>query len=252
MDNNGSSQNGCRLANVVRNGSNLSGIVVLVGLMVLLAGCEGQPTAKHAETGTTAVTPAYEGTIVAVGDSLTAGLGVDENQAYPAQLARRLVTDGHNFRVVNAGVSGETSSGALARIEWVVSSLEPDIVILETGANDGLRGLDPALLESNLKELVVRLKVHGIQVILAGMLMLPNLGPEYTRAFAEIYPRVADELDVMLIPFFLEGVAGEVNMNQPDRLHPTVKGYTRIVDTIYPYVISAVERHRDKMSGSSK
>lgn len=252
MDNDGSNRNGCRLANMKNTGANLRGILVLVGLMVLLAGCEGQPPARHVETGTTAVTPAYKGTIVAVGDSLTAGLGVDENQAYPAQLARRLVAAGHNYRVVNAGVSGETSSGALARIEWVVSSLEPDIVILETGANDGLRGLDPALLESNLKELVVRLKGHGIQVILAGMLMLPNLGPEYTRAFAEIYPRVADELDVLLIPFFLEGVAGTVNMNQPDRLHPTAKGYARIVETIYPVVITAIERHQATIAGSSE
>jgi acyl-CoA thioesterase I len=224
----------------------LAVIVLLAGLCLALIGCD-QKTPKDS-SDTTMQTPAlaYAGTIVAVGDSLTAGLGVAEDQAYPARLARRLRSDGYNYRVVNAGVSGETSSGALSRIEWVISSLKPDIVILETGANDGLRGLDPDLLESNLDRLVGRLQAAHIQVILAGMRMLPNLGPEYTRAFSAIYPRIAKKYGVILIPFFLEGVAGKDRLNQADKLHPTGEGYARIVKTLYPYVIEAIQRREGK------
>jgi acyl-CoA thioesterase-1 len=146
--------------------------------------------------------------------------------------------------VINAGVSGETSSGALSRIGWVVSSLAPDIVILATGANDGLRGLDPELLKANLDRLVSTLTAQNIQVILGGMLMLPNLGPDYTRAFSEIYPQIAERHGVLFIPFFLEGVAGMAHLNQPDRLHPTAKGYARVVETVLPYVVAAIERHK--------
>ena len=214
-----------------------------MGIWVALIACSPEQPVNKTIDGGQPTMPAYAGTIVAVGDSLTAGLGVPEHQAYPAQLARRLNADGHSYQVINAGVSGETSSGAVSRIEWVISSLSPDIVILETGANDGLRGLDPNLLQSNLDLLVSTLKASNIQVILAGMLMLPNLGPDYTRAFAEIYPRIADKHGVIFIPFFLDGVAGKPHLNQPDRLHPTAEGYARIVETVYPYVITAIERH---------
>jgi acyl-CoA thioesterase I len=213
-----------------------------LGLVVV--GCSEKQPAEQAQTSPPA--PVYAGTIVAVGDSLTAGLVVDADQAYPAQLARRLHADGHNYRVVNAGVSGETSSGALSRIEWVISSLAPDIVILETGANDGLRGIDPALLEDNLDRLAAILKAHDIEVILAGMLMLPNLGPDYTRAFSRIYPRIAKKYNLILIPFFLEGVAGKADLNQSDRMHPTPKGYSIITQTVYPYVLDAIDRLRHR------
>ncbi|WP_319522910.1 arylesterase [uncultured Desulfosarcina sp.] len=218
--------------------------LLMIGLGLLVAGCNQEPTTQTPAPVVKAPAPAYEGTIVAVGDSLTAGLGVDEDMAYPAQLERRLKVDRYDFRVVNAGVSGETSSGALARIDWVIASLQPDIVILETGANDGLRGLDPDLLLSNLDRLVDRLKSQNIQVILAGMQMLPNLGPDYIRAFADIYPRIADKHGILLIPFFLEGVAGRPELNQDDRMHPTAEGYARIVETVYPTVVTAIQRHR--------
>lgn len=191
----------------------------------------------------------YEGTIVAVGDSLTAGLGVDEQQAYPAQLARKLQADGYHFEVINAGVSGETSSGALSRIQWVISSLRPDIIILETGANDGLRGLDTSLLQSNLDQLLIQIKAHNIKVVLAGMLMLPNLGPEYGRAFADIYPRAAEKHQAVFMPFFLEGVAGRSHLNRPDKLHPNAQGYSRIVENLYPYVLKAIEAYRSNELG---
>ena len=219
-------------------------VFLLISIGYFLLGCSQESPVETAVVVNQPPAPAYAGTIVAVGDSLTAGLGVAEDQAYPAQLARRLHAGGYHYQVINAGVSGETSSGALSRIEWVISSLRPDIVILETGANDGLRGLDPDLLKSNLDRLVSTLTARNIQVIMAGMLMLPNLGPEYTRAFADIYPKIAQKHGVFFIPFFLDGVAGEAHLNQPDKLHPTSDGYARIVETVYPYVVRAIERHK--------
>lgn len=218
--------------------------LLLISIGFFLLGCTQEQPVEPTVVAPQPPAPVYEGTIVAVGDSLTAGLGVPEDLAYPAQLARRLQAAGHNYRVVNAGVSGETSSGTLSRIEWVISSLAPDIVILETGANDGLRGLDPNLLQTNLDALVEILTARDIQVILAGMLMLPNLGPDYTRAFAEIYPQAAEKHDVLFIPFFLDGVAGNADLNQADQLHPTADGYTRIVETVFPYVVTAIDRHQ--------
>ena len=221
---------------------NRAWVVLLMALIV--SGCNSNSTGAGHQSETAEPQPVYEGTIVAVGDSLTAGLGVAEDEAYPAQLARKLRAGGYAFKVVNAGVSGETSSGALARIQWVISSLKPDIVILETGANDGLRGLDPDLLNSNLDQLLTVLKAADIQVILAGMRMLPNLGPDYVRAFDDIYPRMARKHHVILMPFVLEDVAGRPELNRSDKMHPNAKGYTRMVDNLYPYVLKAIEAFR--------
>ncbi|MGD8702365.1 MAG: arylesterase [Desulfosarcina sp.] len=218
--------------------------LMLVGIGLIAFGYDqGRATEEQAAVIQTPAA-AREGTIVAIGDSLTAGLGVAEDQAYPAQLAQRLKADGYNYRVVNAGVSGETSSGTLSRLRWVISSLNPDIVILVTGANDGLRGLDPNLLQANLDQIIQTLTDHQIHVVMAGMLMLPNLGPDYTDAFAQIYPRIAKKHGVIFVPFFLDGVAGNSALNQADRLHPTADGYARVVKTIYPSVIEAIERHQ--------
>jgi acyl-CoA thioesterase-1 len=183
----------------------------------------------------------YEGTIVAMGDSLTAGLGVPEEQAWPYLLERRLHADGHKYRVVNAGISGETSSGALSRVEWTLT-LEPDIVILETGANDGLRGIDPGLTRDNIEKIILALKERGVTVVLAGMRMVTNLGEDYTMEFATIYPELAASHDVILIPFFLEGMAADPALNQPDGIHPTGEGYRVVTDHIYPYVLKAIVR----------
>jgi acyl-CoA thioesterase-1 len=221
----------------------MTGWILFASLLVL--GCGQEPPVEKVASALPTAGPVYDGTIVAMGNSLTAGLGVPEDQAYPAQLARRLKAAGYNYRVVNAGISGETSSGALSRIRWVVSSLKPDIVILETGANDGLRGLDPELLETNLDQLVGFLAGRNIQVILAGMRMLPNLGPAYSQAFDDIYPRIAAKHGVIFIPFFLEGVAGRPDLNQDDRLHPNADGYARIVNTVYPHVVAAIGRRTD-------
>jgi len=189
-----------------------------------------------------------EGTIVAVGDSLTAGLGVAETLAYPAQLERKLATAGLPYRVINAGVSGETSSGALSRIHWILR-LKPDIVILETGANDGLRGVDPSLTRKNIEDILRILQGAHVSVVIAGMQMVTNLGPEYTKAFRRIYPEAAKVFRVPLIPFFLEGVAGQSALNQPDGIHPTAEGYKIVTETVYPYVVQTI-REREKSRGS--
>jgi acyl-CoA thioesterase-1 len=224
--------------------------LLLTALVVVIACCDAQPKTDATPSAKATRQAAVEGTIVAVGDSLTAGLRVPEEKAYPAVLARKLEADGYAYRVVNAGVSGETSSGALSRIDWVIASLNPDIVILETGANDGLRGIDPKLLEANLDEICTRLKAKNIEVLLAGMKMLPNLGPEYTKAFAAVYPKMARKHDLVFMPFILKDVAGDPSLNQSDRLHPTAQGYARIADNIYPYVLQTIERHRAKKRAS--
>ncbi len=221
-------------------------ILIFGGCFLLFAGCRQEPSLEEPVRVAQERSGSFEGTIVAMGDSLTEGLGVADLHTYPAQLESRLMADGYDFQVINAGVSGETSSGALSRINWVISTLKPDIVILETGANDGLRGIDPNILFRNLDQMVAILKENKIKVVLAGMQMLPSLGPEYTQAFMRIYPPIAKKHDIILIPFFLEGVAGNPQFNQADQLHPTENGYRRILDTIYPYIIRSIERYRSQ------
>ncbi|MCU0587947.1 MAG: arylesterase [Syntrophobacteraceae bacterium] len=184
-----------------------------------------------------------EGTIVAFGDSLTQGYVLPGQDAYPAQLERRLRSEGFPFCVVNAGVNGETSSGALSRVSWILR-MKPDIVILETGANDGFRGIAPEVIEGNISEIVRILKEKQVIVVLAGMQMLSNLGPDYTTAFRNIYPRVAQRHGVIHIPFFLEGVAGEHALNLPDGIHPTSQGYAIVVSNVWPHVIEAIRSLR--------
>jgi len=184
-----------------------------------------------------------EGTIVAMGDSLTAGLGVPARDAYPAQLERKLKEAGYRWQVINAGISGETTSGALSRIDWLMR-LKPDVVILETGANDGLRGVDTRLTRSNVDRIVGKLQERGVTVVLAGMQMVKNLGPGYVADFTDIYPSVAKKRHLILIPFFLAKVAGVPSLNQADGIHPRAEGYRIVTDTVYPYVVQAIERHK--------
>jgi acyl-CoA thioesterase-1 len=217
--------------------------MTLAVFLFIVFGCSEEPSFDNTTSIEKRTEPLIKGTIVAVGDSLTAGLGLDESQAYPALLEKKLNSEGYPFNVINAGFSGETSSGTLSRIHWVLSTLKPDIIILETGANDGLRGIDPNLLRKNLDEIVSIIKANNIDIILAGMKMFPNLGPEYTPAFSKVYPEIAQKHEIPLIPFFLEGVAGQTQFNQRDRIHPNPEGTLRIVDHIYPYVLKSVKKH---------
>jgi acyl-CoA thioesterase-1 len=179
--------------------------------------------------------------LVALGDSLTAGYGLPQDAAFPAVLERALKKRGHTVEVVNAGVSGDTSSGGLERLAWSVPD-DVDGVILELGANDMLRGLDPAITRRNIEATVERLKNRGIPVLLAGMYASRNLGPDYVRTFDSIYPDIAEKHDLVLYPFFLDGVAGERSLNLPDGLHPTAKGVERIVERILPTVETFLAR----------
>jgi acyl-CoA thioesterase I len=183
------------------------------------------------------------GTIVAVGDSLTAGFGVAPDESYPALLERKLREAGHDYRVFNAGINGEKSGEALARIDRILSQ-EPDIVILQTGTNDGLRGVAPEEMKGNIQAIVRALAVQGITVVLAGMENLKRRKGDYDGVFARTYPEIAEDEDVILIPLFLAGVAGNPGLNRGDGIHPTAEGYRIVVETAYPFVVEAIERTR--------
>jgi len=171
--------------------------------------------------------------IVAFGDSLTAGLGVPPDESYPSQLQRRLDAAGYRYRVINAGVSGETTAGGVRRVDWVLRD-RPTVVILELGANDGLRGLDLSQTRANLEEIIRRLQAAGVTVVLAGMKLPPNYGEEYASRFAAIYSDLAHQYRLPFMSFFLEGVATQPGLNQEDGIHPTGAGYRIIVDRLLP------------------
>lgn len=173
--------------------------------------------------------------IVAFGDSLTAGLGLSEKDAFPVKLQAALKAKGHDVEVINAGVSGDTASGGLARLDWSVPD-RTGAVILELGANDALRGVEPAATRKALDDTIRRLKSRNIPVLLAGMQAPRNMGPDYIAAFDRIYPELAKEHGVLFYPFFLEGVAARSQLNQRDGIHPTAEGVEVIVRGILPYV----------------
>lgn len=222
---------------------------VILLLAVAIGGCDNigspppkiQGTSVDARPGTKSPPPSNaavrldERIIVAFGNSLTAGLGVTPADSYPAQLQEKLVLAGYRYRVINAGVSGDTTAGALRRLDWVLKS-KPEIVIIELGANDGLRGLDLKETRANLEQIVQRVLAAGAIVVLAGMKLPPNYGPEYTRAFQNIYTDIAKAYNVAVFPFFLEGVATKTNLNQADGIHPTGAGYTIVVTNLWPIV----------------
>jgi acyl-CoA thioesterase-1 len=184
--------------------------------------------------------------IVAFGDSLTAGLGVNRDDSYPAQLQRRLIELDYRYRVINAGVSGETTAGGLRRVPWVLGS-KPDVVILELGGNDGLRGLSLEQTKHNLSRIIEQLRQAGTTIILAGMKLPPNYGQDYIRGFESIYPDLARRYDLAFIPFFLEGVAASAALNQADGIHPTREGYRIVVEQVLQ-VLGPVLRARAQKS----
>ncbi len=218
----------------------------LVVIGCLVAGCGAPP----ADSGPTAADqPATEKPaaprpaaaeddrplVVFLGDSLTAGLGLDEQQAYPARVAELLRAEGTPVRVVNAGVSGDTTAGGLRRLDWLLRQ-EPDVLVVGLGANDGLRALAPEATEDNLRQIITRARSAGTRVLLAGMQVPPNYGPDFATGFAEIFPRLAEELQVPLIPFLLEGVAAVPELNQADGIHPNVAGQRRVAEGVLPHL----------------
>jgi acyl-CoA thioesterase-1 len=192
------------------------------------------PTATPARSSAAAPAVAAVGPRVAfLGDSLTAGLGVDADQAFPAVVARQLAAEGLAVRLVNAGVSGDTTAGGVSRLDWILRQV-PDVLVLGLGGNDGLRGLDLAQTEANLRQIITRAKAAGAEVLLLGMRMPPSHGPEYAKGFGELYPRLARELSVPLVPFLLEGVGGDPERNQADGIHPDVEGHKLLAKNVLP------------------
>jgi acyl-CoA thioesterase-1 len=179
--------------------------------------------------------------LVVLGDSLSAGYGLPQSAAFPAVLERALRARGHQVEIANAGVSGDTSSGGLDRLEWSVPD-GTDGVIVELGANDMLRGLDPTITRRSIEGIVERLKARHIPVMLAGMYASRNLGPDYVKAFDALYPEIAQKHGLVLYPFFLDGVAGDRALNLPDGIHPSAKGVEAIVERILPTVETFLAR----------
>ena len=179
--------------------------------------------------------------IVAFGDSLLAGFGLRANESFPAQLENALKKRGHEVEIANAGVSGDTTTGGLARLDWSIQD-GTEAVILVLGANDMLRGFEPSLTRKNLDEMIRRLKARKIEVLVGGMRAAPNLGAEYAAKFDSIYAELAKEHDVLIYPFFLDGVAGQRDLNMSDGIHPTPKGVSLVVERILPSVESLLER----------
>jgi acyl-CoA thioesterase I len=184
---------------------------------------------------------ARERVIVAFGDSLTAGLGVPADQTYPALLGERLRREGYEYRVVNAGVSGDTTAGGLRRVGWALR-LEPEVVILELGVNDALRGQSLASVRGNLDELVRRFQAAGARVLVAGMRLPPNYGTRYAEDFRRLFGEVARARNTPLMPFFLEGVGAVPRLNQADGIHPTAEGYAVVVERLWPHLQPLLRR----------
>jgi acyl-CoA thioesterase-1 len=178
--------------------------------------------------------------VLAFGDSLTAGLGLPAGEAFPARLEARLRGEGIAVNIVNAGVSGDTTTDGLARLAWALAD-KPDFVILALGANDALRGIAPTLVRANLDQMIVRIQASGAKLLLLGMLAPPDWGADYKKAFDSIYPELAKAHDVPLYPFILEGVAMDPQLNQPDGLHPNPRGVAIMVDHVAPLLAQLIE-----------
>ncbi len=235
--------------------------LLLPWLVLTLLGCGGSdpvPSPRPAPSTEIGATSAPEVSVVAedsaepsrqpeaeaikvlfLGDSLSAGFGLASEEAFPALIGELLAQQGIAVEVINAGVSGDTSAGGLARIGWLLRQ-HPDVVVVELGGNDGLRGLAPEVTEENLRQTIQRIQAAGAQVLLAGMQMPPNYGADYQRRFAALYPKLAKELDVALIPFLLEGVGGDPNLNQADGIHPTAEGQRLVAQTVAHHLAKMV------------
>lgn len=223
--------------------------IIIAFLTVTLTGCDGQQPRSRSDTGARPEGPAERSlpprapersdarTILFVGTSLTAGYGVGAELAYPALLQQMIDSAGLPFRVVNAGISGETSAGGLRRIEWSLQQ-PADVLVLELGANDALRGLDPAHMRSNLAAILTRARTVNprIAIVIVGMEAPPNLGDSYTRRFRAVFTDLAREYDAALVPFLLEGVAGDPSLNLEDGIHPNVEGHRILARTVWAVV----------------
>lgn len=217
----------------------LSLLINLFASAVLLSSCGSQSEQKQAEVSTadSAGVAEKQKTILFFGNSLTAGYGIDQEDAFAGLTQARIDSLGKDYRVINGGLSGETTAGGLSRLDWFLED-EPYIFVLELGGNDGLRGIQLSETKSNLLAIIdkVSAKYPDTKIILAGMQIPPNMGLEYTEEFKAIYPDVAAEKNVTLIPFLLEGVAGNPELNLPDGIHPTEEGHKIVMETVWPFI----------------
>src|SRR5437773_4666117 len=215
--------------------------IILLALAAPAPACRPSPSSSPAPTpsvvggNTAAPAPAADmPAVVFLGDSLTAGYGLDPDQAYPALIQRKIDEAGLRYRVVNAGVSGETSAGARRRVEWLLAQ-PVAVLVVETGGNDGLRGQDPSATAENIQAIIDRARrpPSPAKIVLVGMESLPNYGADYARRFHGIYPQLAKKNGVVLIPFLLDGVAGVPSLNQADGIHPTAEGQQKLAETVW-------------------
>ena len=180
--------------------------------------------------------------IIAFGDSLTAGFGLEEIESYPYLLQQRLKADGHDYEVVNAGVSGDTSLGGLERIDWTLETDNAKILILELGANDLLRGVPPEKMKDNLDRIIQKAKAKNVEVLLCGMIAPPTMGAQYQRAFSDAFPDLAEKHDVEYVPFLLDGIALDKELNQADGIHPNAKGTRMMTENVYTELKPMLQR----------
>jgi acyl-CoA thioesterase-1 len=222
-------------------------------ILALLLGC-GEPVEKPALVATSdqprevsearedATLDAEDRVLIAfLGDSLSAGMGVEEDEAFPMLIQGRLRELGWSVDVLNAGVSGDTTAGGVSRLKWILRQ-DPQIVVVELGANDGLRGMSVEMTEANLRQMIVGAEEAGARVLLAGMMVPPNYGAEYAKRFNAVFPSLAAELDVELVPFLLRGVAAQPELNLADGIHPNPAGHLRVADTLVPYLDSMLRQ----------
>lgn len=240
----------------------ISCIFSVVTFILLLTACGSEPkTAERPQAPDTsartsevqqppeASAPAVDDGILFFGDSITAGLGVSADQAFPSLIQAKIDSLGWSFEVVTAGVSGETTAGGLRRISWVMTD-GIDVMVLELGGNDGLRGVPVKTTRSNLSAIIDSARaVHSdVRVLLAGMQVPPNLGPQYTQAFKNMYPEIASEKNVEMIPFLLEDVGGNPRLNQPDGIHPNAKGHRKLAATVWKHLKPVLQELRQQKS----
>ena len=227
----------------MRRNASAAAIALALGGVLACGGVDNSTSTTSGSAASTATTTSAvkRPQVVVFGDSLTAGLGLDPTQAYPALLQQRIDAAGYHYEVVNAGVSGDTSAGGVSRIDWV---LGPDVrvLIVAFGGNDGLRGLPVDELKHNLAEIIHRAKTKHVAVVLAGMEAPPNLGKAYTDGFRGVYSSLAREEQIALVPFLLAGVAGVASLNQPDGIHPTAEGARIAADNVWPALEPLLER----------
>lgn len=214
----------------------LKAATAALALTLLVAAAPRPPT----KPSPPAATPTR---ILVLGDSIAAGYGLPPDRGFPARLQAKLNAEGHDVKVINGGVSGDTTAGGKARLGWALSD-KPDVAIVELGGNDGLRGIPPSETKANLQAILARLKAAKVRVLLTGMLAPPNMGQSYVDAFNALFPALARQFNVAFYPFLLDGVAAQPALNQPDGIHPNDQGVAVLVDRLAPYVVRLLKRSR--------